>query len=620
MEENKQQQVQEFEYKAEMKQLLHLIVHSLYTHQEIFLRELVSNCSDALNKVRFRRLSDSNFLDADAPLKIMIEVDKNKELFSVEDTGIGMSKNDLINQLGTIASSGTLEILNQIRQNQASFDGNLIGQFGVGFYSVFMVTDEITVDTRNIENDSVGLRWKSVGDDKFSIEEIDKKERGTKIYFKLKEDFKEYYDPERIKIILKKYSNFVEFPIFVNGEEVNKVTALWHKKKDDLKNEELNEFYKFISNDFQDPLTHLHLAIEGNVNFKSLLFIPQTAPPMLFKDVHEKSVQLYSSKIFIQDDCKELLPEYLRFLKGVVDTEDLPLNVSREVTQNSPVLIKIKNVITGKVLSHLEEIADKDKSKYDEFFKNFGSLFKLGVNTDWTNKQKITDLLRFETSSLPKGEITSFKEYVSRMKPEQKEIYYVTGDSREKVEQNPNLEYFRKNSFEVIYLTDPVDIFTIPYITDYDGKPLKSTDKVEINLSKEEETRLDSLSEDTSKTLIDLFKEVLKDKVEDVVVSKRLVESPVTLVVGKEGMDAQMEKMMQMLDKEFTASKRILEINTSHPLIKNLAKLHIANNDIELLRDSITQLYESAMLIDGYLRNPTEFVKRMFDFMQKATG
>jgi len=246
MEENKQQQAQEFEYKAEMKQLLHLIVHSLYTHQEIFLRELVSNSSDALNKVRFRRLSDSNFLDADAPLKIMIEVDKDKELFSVEDTGIGMSKTDLINQLGTIASSGTLEILNQIRQNQASFDGNLIGQFGVGFYSVFMVTDEITVDTRNIENDSVGLRWKSVGDDKFSIEEIDKKERGTKIYFKLKEDFKEYYDADRIKIILKKYSNFVEFPIFVNGEEVNKVTALWHKKKDDLKDEEINEFYKFI--------------------------------------------------------------------------------------------------------------------------------------------------------------------------------------------------------------------------------------------------------------------------------------------------------------------------------------------------------------------------------------
>jgi len=620
MEENKQQQAQEFEYKAEMKQLLHLIVHSLYTHQEIFLRELVSNSSDALNKVRFRRLSDSNFLDADAPLKIMIEVDKDKELFSVEDTGIGMSKTDLINQLGTIASSGTLEILNQLRQNQSSFDGNLIGQFGVGFYSVFMVTDEITVDTRNIENDSVGLRWKSVGDDKFSIEEIDKKERGTKIYFKLKEDFKEYYDADRIKIILKKYSNFVEFPIFVNGEEVNKVTALWHKKKDDLKDEEINEFYKFISNDFQDPLTHIHLAIEGNVNFKSLLFIPQTAPPMLFKDVHEKSVQLYSSKIFIQDDCKELLPEYLRFLKGVVDTEDLPLNVSREVTQNSPVLTKIKNVITSKVLSHLEEIAEKDKKKYDEFFSNFGSLFKLGVNSDWSNKQKITDLLRFETSSLPKGEITSFKEYVSRMKPEQKEIFYVTGDSREKVEQNPNLEYFRKNSFEVIYLTDPVDIFTIPYITEYDGKLLKSTDKVEINLSKEEETRLDGLSEDTSKTLIDLFKEVLKDKVEDVVVSKRLVESPVTLVVGKEGMDAQMEKMMQMLDKEFTASKRILEINTSHPLIKNLAKLHIANNDIELLRSSITQLYEGAMLIDGYLRNPSEFVKRMFDFMQKATG
>ncbi|NLO19754.1 MAG: molecular chaperone HtpG [Ignavibacteria bacterium] len=619
MEEIKQQKAQEFEYKAEMKQLLNLIINSLYTQQEIFLRELVSNSSDALNKVRFRRLSDSNFLDADVPLKIWIEVDKDKELFSIEDSGVGMSKDDLINQLGTIASSGTLEVLQQIRQRQQSFDGNLIGQFGVGFYSVFMVTDEITVDTRYIENDSIGLRWKSIGEDKFSIEEIEKKERGTKIYFKLKEDFKEYYEPERIKIILQKYSNFVDFPIFLNGEEINKVSAIWHKKKDDVKEDELNEFYKFISNDFQDPLAHIHLSIEGNVNFKSLLFIPQSAPPMLFKDVHEKSVQLYSSKIFIQDDCKELLPEYLRFLRGLVDTEDLPLNVSRELTQNSPVLAKIKNVITSKTLAHLEEIAENDKGKYEKFFKNFGSLFKLGVNSDWSNKEKITNLLRFESSALPKGEITSFKEYISRMKAEQKEIFYLTGDSREKVEQNPNLEYFKKNELEVLYLSDPVDVFTIPYISEFDGKELKSADKVDIKVSKEEETRLDSLTEDSSKSLIELFKDVLKDKVEDVLVSKRLVESPVTLVVGKEGLDAQMEKMMQYLDKEFTASKRILEINTTHPLIKNLAKMHIANDKNELLRSSITQLYEGALLIDGYLKNPNEFVKRTFDFMEKAT-
>jgi molecular chaperone HtpG len=608
----------EFEYKAEMKQLLKLIVNSLYTNQEIFIRELVSNASDALNKARFRRLTDTNMYQPEKELRIDIKVDKDKELFSIEDSGIGMTKNDLISQIGTVASSGTLEFLTKVKEEKKSLDGNLIGQFGVGFYSVFMVTDQVTIETRHADNNDRGWKWESSGEDKFSIEEYDKKDRGTTISFKLKDDYKEYYEPERVKSILQKYSNFVDFPVYVNGEKVNIVTALWQRSKEDVKEDELNEFFKFISNDYQEPLDHLHLSIEGVPNFKALLFIPQTAPPMLFRDFNEKNLQLYSSNVFIQDDCKELLPDYLKFIRGVVDTEDLSLNVSRETTQHSPVIAKIKRILTGKILSWLEDIAKSNDDKYMKFYNNFGPLFKSGANSDFENKKRILDLLRFESSALKKDEWTSFKDYVSRMGEDQKEIYYVSGEHRELVERNPNLEFFKKKGIEVLLLTDPTDIFTIPYIFDYDGKQLKSIDKADIDVSKDDESP-DSLSEDLSKSLIDVFKETLGDKVEDVKASKRLVESPVTLVVGSQGMDAQMEKMMQMLDQNFTSSKRILEVNMSHPLIKNLAKRNIADSSDPMLRNSVMQLYESALLLEGYLKSPNDFVQRMNEFMQEAT-
>jgi molecular chaperone HtpG len=608
----------EFEYKAEMKQLLKIIVNSLYTNQEIFIRELVSNSSDALNKARFRRLTDSDMHQPEKELRIDIKVDKDKEIFSIEDTGIGMKREDLINQIGTVASSGTLEFLKKVKEEKKSLDGNLIGQFGVGFYSVFMVTDQVIIETRHADKDESGWRWESSGEDKFTIEECDRSDRGTKILFKLKDDYKEFYDAEKVKQILQKYSNFVDFPVYVNDEKVNIVTALWHRSKDEIKEEELNEFYKFITNDFQDPLDHLQLSIEGIPNFKALLFIPQSAPPMLFRDFNEKSIQLYSSKIFIQDDCKELLPDYLKFVRGVVDTDDLSLNVSRETTQHSPVIAKIRRILTGKILSWLEDIAKTDDSKFMKFYKNFGPLFKTGANSDFENKKRILDLLRFESSALKKDEWTSLKDYVSRMGEDQKEIYYVSGEHRELVERNPNLEFFKKKGIEVLLLTDPTDIFTVPYIFEYDGKQLKSIDKEDIEVSKDDESP-DSLSEDLSKSLIEVFKETLGDKVEDVKSSKRLVESPVTLVVGSQGMDAQMEKMMQMLDQNFSSSKRILEVNMSHPLIKNLAKRNIADSSDPILRNSILQLFDSALLLEGYLKSPNDFVQRMTEFMQEAT-
>ena len=609
---------QEFEYQAEMKQLLHLIVHSLYTHPEVFLRELISNASDALNVVRFRQLADASIVDRDAPLEIRITLNKETREFSIEDTGVGMTKEELVKNIGTIARSGTLAFLKQMKQDQKTLDGDLIGQFGVGFYSTFMVTDEVTIETRHADQNSVGYRWKSIGEGKFTIEETDRTKRGTKISFTLKEDHKEFSEDWRVKNIIKKYSNFVDFPVYVGEEKVNAVSALWQKRRDDLKDEELNEFYKYISNDYQAPLGYLHVALEGSVNFKALLFIPETAPVALFSEKDYKGLHLYANRVLIQDDCKDLLPEYLRFIKGVVDTEDLPLNVSREVTQNSPVMAKINKTLVGKVLGLLEEWANTDSAKYEKFYKNFSPLMKTGVNSDYANRDKIINLLRFESSTTEKGKLTSLKDYVARMGSEQKEIYYVSGDHRDMIERNPNLEYFKKHNIEVLFLIDPIDVFVVPSIMEYEKKPLKSIEKADIDV-KPSEAQETGLTESVVKPLLTAFKELLLDKVEDVVASKRLVDSAVTLVVGKEGMDAQTERMMKMFNKEYSGSKKILEVNLSHPLIKNLWAVYQQDSKSPLLKTMAFQLYEGALLMEGNLPSPTEFVARMTEIMERAT-
>ncbi|MCA9734480.1 MAG: molecular chaperone HtpG [Deferribacteres bacterium] len=611
---------QEFEYKAEMKQMLHLIIHSLYTNKEIFLRELISNASDALNKIRFRMLTDKDVLDANADLKIKIEVNKEEHTLSVIDSGIGMTHEDLVERIGTVASSGTLEFVKQMQQQGKQLNAEMIGQFGVGFYSVFMVTDEVLLETRAADSDSKGYLWKSDGGGKYTIEEIEKSDRGTKITFKLKEDAWEFAEDYRIKHIIKKYSNFVDFPVYVGEEKVNTVEALWHRPKDDIKEDELNEFFKFVSNDFQDPAAHLQLNIEGAVNFKALLFIPESAPMSFFRNPDDfDSIHLYSNKIFIQDNCKELLPEYLRFIKGVVDTEDLPLNVSREVTQSSPVMVKIKNTLTSKILAFLKEMAEKEPEKFEKFNSNFGLLFKSGVNSDFTNRDKIIELLRFESTKTEKGKSTSLKDYTGRMGEKQKEIYFISGDHRESLEKNPKLEYFKKNDIEVLLLSEPIDVFIVPGINEYDKKPLKSIDKADLDLSSDEKDEKEELNEDLAKSLIDVFKETLGDKVEDVVASKRLVDSAVTLVSGKDGMDAQMEKMMKMMNKDFSGSKRILEVNMKHGVIKNLSRLNLASSTDPLLRKTILQLYESAELLEGNLESPNEFVARMTELLEQAT-
>ena len=619
MSSDKLEALEEFEYQAEMKQLLHLIVHSLYSHSEVFLREVISNASDALNLVRFRQLTDQNIVSPNAPLRISISVDSKTQTFSIADTGIGMTKEDLVSRIGTIASSGTVAFLERLKEEGKPFDANMIGQFGIGFYSVFMVTDQVVIETRHADPGSKGYRWESTGASKFTVEEFPREERGTKISFKLKDDAKEFSEEYRVNEIIKKYSNFADFPIHVNGEQVNTISALWQKNKNEVTDEDLEEFYKFISNDFNPILGHLHLSIEGQVNFKAMVFVPETAPFDFSRGEDLKSLQLYANRIFIQDDCKELLPEYLRFVAGVVDTEDLPLNVSREVTQVSPVMGKIKNVLTGRILSLLEDWAKNDQEKYDKFFTNFGLLFKTGLSTDFGNRDRLIDLLRFESTKTEKGKLTSLKDYVAGMQEDQKEIYYLTGESRAAVELNPNLEYFRKRGIEVLFFIDPADIFNIPQLHDYDEKPIKGIETADLDLKSDEENKADSLTEDESKSLFSLFKETLGDKVEDVVESKRLVDSAATLVVGASGMDRQMERMMKMMNQDIPGSKKILEINPSHPLIKNLAHIHENNDDESLLKSCILQVYEGALLIDGNMDSPTEFVARMTEIMAHAT-
>jgi len=611
---------QTYEFKAELKQLLHLIVHSLYTQPEIFMRELISNASDALNKVRFMQLTDQNILDPQRELKIKIEVDSKKRTFSIEDTGVGMTHDELIENIGTVAKSGTLQYLEQIQKEGKKIDADIIGQFGVGFYSVFMVTDEVSVETRHASPDSKAYLWKSDGKGTFSITEIIRPERGTRISFTLKNDYKEFAEEYQVKSIIQKYSNFINFPIFIGKERVNSLEALWRKSKDELKDDELAEFYKFIANDFNAPLGHLHLSLEGSVNFKALLFVPASAPFDIFNEIREKSLHLYANRVFVQDNATELLPEYLRFIKGVVDTEDLPLNISRQVTQDSPVMAKIRNVLTTRILDMFENWVKNDTGKYEKFYKNFGPIFKLGVNIDFVNKDKIVKLLRFETTAKNKGELTSLDDYISRVPESQQEIYYLTGENREIAERNPKLEYFRKHNLEVLLLVDPIDIFIIPSIYEYEKKKFQSIEKADLKLEKKDKTTEgEALEENLLKSLITVFKQTLGDKVADVTASDRLVDSPATLVIGKEGLEPQVEKFMKMMNQEVKPQKKILEINPTHPLIKNLSRLNIGNSQDALLRQSILQIYEGALLIDGNLENPTEFVARLVEILTTAT-
>lgn len=619
MSEQQKQTIEEFEYRAEMQQLLHLIVHSLYTHKEIFLRELISNASDALNKIRFRQLSEHSLRGPESDYRITITLDEEANTLVVEDTGIGMTREDLTERIGTVASSGTLGFLNELKKAEKPVDAHLIGQFGVGFYASFMVADRIVIDTLNADPAEVPLRWESDGGGRYTIAESDRQERGTKITLYLKKSETEFCKDFRIKQIIRKYSNFVDFPIHIGADQINTVKALWRKRKDEVSEEERSEFYKFITNDYRDPLGHVHLHIEGLVNFNALLFIPVEAPMGFYREGADKGLHLYSSGVFIQDDAKEVLPEYQRFVKGVVDTHDLPLNVSREVTQNSPVTAKINSILTGKVLGMLKEWAEEEGDRYEKFFKQFGNLLKWGVQTEIAKRDDILDLLRYASTKTEEGKTTSLKDYVGRMQEEQEEIYYLLADHLEVASRNPNLEYFKKNDIEVLLLVEPVDVMTIPHVFSYADKVLKSIEKADIKVGAEI-SEGEVLATEAVDHLLSLFRITLGDKIEDVVTSKRLVDSAATLVVGSAGMDTQVERMMKLMNQDFEGSKKILEVNMSHPLLKNMARLRSDGGSDELLEKTVHQVYEGALLLDGNLDQTATFVERMTDLLVAATG
>lgn len=610
----KKQIKETFEYKAEMKQLLQLIAHSLYTHPEVFIRELVSNSSDALNKIRFKKLTEKNVYQPDKELRIDIKIDEEKQTFSISDTGIGMTKDNLINQLGTVAKSGTSEFLEQLKKGKQKADGSLIGQFGVGFYSVYMVTDKISVKTRNYEEGSEAYKWTSKGDEKFEITEAKKEDRGTQIYFKLKDEYKEFASESRVRGILKKYSNFIEYPIYLNGEKINTVDAIWQKSKSEITTEEANEFYKFISTDYQDPFDYIHLDLEGIVTFKALVFFPKKAPMNMFADDFRTTLHLYTNKVFIQDNADWLLPDYLRFCKGVIDTSDLPLNVSREVTQHSPVMAKIKNIITGKILGEFENWAKNDVEKFNAFYKEFGTMLKTGLNSDFSNRERISKLLRFQTSK--RDELTSFDQYLETADKELKKIYYLSAESLESAKRNPNLEYFKKNDIEVIFLTDPIDSFVIPQLYQYDEHQLISIDKEELD----NEENKDGEDNKESVKIVTAIKEILGDKVADVKESKRLVNSPCTIVAGKDGMDAHTERMMKMMDNTFEGAKKVFEVNLNHKILQNLTNYFNENGADDKFNSIVEQLYGSALLIEGELKNPADYVAKVYDMIEAHTN
>lgn len=609
---------EEFQFQAEMTQLLHLITHSLYSHREIFLRELVSNSSDALNKLHFASLTDEAVLGDDGELKIDITLDEDKKALVVSDNGIGMTKDELISNIGTIASSGTSKFVEQLTGDSQK-DLELIGRFGVGFYAVFMVADEVTIETASYKTQDA-FRWKSEGTGSYTIEEIERKKRGTTISFTFKKEAEEFASKWRVENTIKKYSDFVSYPISLNEETANKSTALWARQKSDIKDDEYNEFFKYISNSTKDPDAWLHLNVEAPVQFKSILFVPEEADRTLMTQDVDTKISLYVKRVFIQNDCKELLPKWLRFIHGVVDSEDLSLNVSRETTQKSPVMEKINKYLVRKLLGLFKDWAEKDAEKYEKFWKDFGNFIKEGIHMDFTNRDKLIELYRCHSSYDP-SKVTSLADYIERMGTDQEEIYYVFGKNQTAIENSPNLEYFKKNDIEVLYLYEEIDDFIMPSIGQVKDKNLVGIDKADLKLKsdqKDDEKAEDTLDQSAKDKIIGYFKDILGDRVEDVIESKRLVDSACTLVSPKEGMNANMERMMKMMDQNFQRGKRVMEVNLDSPLVKNLSSIQTKFPQDPILKDCIEQLYEGALLLEGSLEDPSKMVPRNTTMMEKA--
>jgi molecular chaperone HtpG len=615
------------EFKAELKQLLHLITHSLYSDREIFLRELISNASDAINKVKFNSGADEEALEGNKDWKITIIPDEEAKTLTLRDNGIGMSRDEVIENLGTIAKSGTKAFMEAVKAKQANDLPGLIGQFGVGFYSAFMVADTVSVHTRSRGGPDLGVRWTSAGQGDYTLEAAPKAERGTEIVLHLKEDAVEYLSEWKLRSIVKKFSDFIEHPVELvtteteedktetKTETINNQKAIWLRSPRDVKEEEYTEFYKTISRDFEAPAKVMHFRIEGKSEFQALLFIPSKKPFSFDYEEQKAGLKLYVQRVLIMDECEEVLPSYLRFVKGVIDSADLPLNVSRELLQQNPHLETIKKNVVRNILSGLEGMKNVDYDKYLVFYQGLGNVLKEGLARDWDNKEKIADLLLFEHANGLAGQYTTLADYAEKMPAEQKEIYYLSGESAEQLRNSPYLEAFRAKGYDVLLMTDAIDEFTLPHLRDYKEKKLQRADQADVKPTDSEiapETQVQFAS------LLTAMKGQLPD-VTDIRLTRRLTESAACLVV-EGGMSAHMERILKRAGEAADGNKRILELNPEHAAVVALKSLHAKSPDDARLAASMKLLYEQSLIAEGSrIMDPTGFAQRINSLIIEAT-
>ena len=611
-------------FQAEVKQLLQLMIHSLYSNKEIVLRELISNASDASDKLRFSALSDNTLYGGDSDLKIRIAFDKASRTLTITDNGIGMNRAEVIENIGTIAKSGTKEFFNSLTGDQAK-DANLIGQFGVGFYSAFIIADKVTLTTLRA-GETEAVKWESAGEGDFTLETADKKTRGTEIVLHLREGEDEFLNDWKLKSIIRKYSDHITLPIVMKASEwkdgeqvpteedetVNKASALWARAKSDVTDEEYQDFYKHVSHDFENPLAWSHNRVEGNQEYISLLYVPSKAPFDLYDRERSHGIKLYVKRVFILEDAEKLMPQYLRFVRGVIDSADLPLNVSREILQHSKDIDAIKAASVKKVLGLLDDLAEHKPEQYQAFWGEFGRVLKEGPGEDFANKEKIAGLLRFASTTLDaEAQVVSFKDYIARMKEGQEAIYYITADSFAAAQHSPHLEIFRKKGIEVLLLSDRVDEWMLGGLTEFDGKKLQSIAKGDLDLGKledEAEKEAKKQVEDAAKDLIERVKATLGDQVKEVRVTHRLTDSPACLVAGEHDLSGNLERMLKAAGQKTPESKPTLEINPTHGLVARLK----AENDEAKFNDLAHLLFDQALLAEGgQLNDPASFVKRM---------
>ncbi|NBD37350.1 MAG: molecular chaperone HtpG [Verrucomicrobia bacterium] len=612
-------QAQTHAFQAETRQLLDIVIHSLYTDKEIFIRELVSNASDALEKLRHFQLAGETIHDEKLPLEINITTDDSGNTLTIQDYGVGMTREELNENLGTIAKSGSKAFAAAIKEARESGadPANLIGQFGVGFYSVFMVADEVRVYTRSYKAEGESLCWISDGRDSYQVEETeDEQRRGTKIVVKLHEDAKEFAGKSRVQEILKRYSSFVQFPIHLGGERVNTMDALWLRNKSDIKPEEYTEFYKFQANAFDEPRHTLHFAADAPLAINALLFTPKENMERFGFGRMEPGVALYCKKVLIDDHPEGLLPEWLRFLRGVVDSADLPLNISRESMQDSALVQKLSKILTNRFLRHLGDEAKKRPDDYKDFYQQFGLFLKEGITTDLDYREKLAKLLRYESNLTDAGTWTSLEEYVGRMKEEQDTIYYLYAPSRKAIEAGPYLEAFRSQGLEVLYLFEPIDEFVMNHIGEFEGKKLLAADSSELDLGDEAVGSGEKLDAEQQKELTKWMKETLGDRVSDVTVSKRLTDSPAAALNADKMMTPSMRRILKAMNQDAGGTDAVrLEVNPSHPLLHKLNEFRASKPDLARLMTE--QILDNSLIAAGFVEDPREMVGRIYDLLGK---